>query len=62
MELRPTVEAFVIDFDQDVYGEELRVDLLHRLRGEIKFDEVDELVAQMHRDIKATREWFKKNA
>jgi len=62
VELRPTVEAFVIDFDQDVYGEELRLDLLHRLRAEIKFDEVDELVAQMHRDIKATRDWFRADA
>ena len=62
VEPRPTVEAYVLDFDQDVYGEELRLDLLHRLRGEIKFDDVDDLVAQMHRDIKATRDWFKANA
>lgn len=62
VEPRPTVEAYIIDFDQEVYGEELRLDILHRLRREIKFEHVDELVAQMHRDIKDTRDWFQKNA
>jgi riboflavin kinase/FMN adenylyltransferase len=62
VEPRPTVEAYIIDFDEDVYGDELRLDLLHRLRGELKFADADELVARMHRDIKDTREWFKKNA
>ena len=62
VEPRPTVEAYIIDFDQDVYGQEMRLDLLHRLRGELKFEDVDELVAQMHRDIKDTRDWFRANA
>jgi riboflavin kinase/FMN adenylyltransferase len=62
VEPRPTVEAYIIDFDQEVYGEELRLDVLHRLRREIKFEHVDELVTQMHRDIQDTREWFRANA
>ncbi|MDP2674093.1 MAG: bifunctional riboflavin kinase/FAD synthetase [Dehalococcoidia bacterium] len=57
-EPRPTVEAFIIAFDGDIYGQEVRIDLLHRLRDELKFDSVDELVAQMHRDIADTREYF----
>jgi riboflavin kinase/FMN adenylyltransferase len=57
-EPRPTVEAFIIDFDGDIYGQEVRIDLLHRLRDELKFDSVDELVAQMHRDIAGTRRYF----
>lgn len=61
VEPRPTVEAYIIDFDHEVYGEELRLDILHRLRREIKFEHVDELVAQMHRDIKDTRDWFNAN-
>jgi len=57
--LRPTVETFILDFDEDVYGQELRIDLLRRLRSEMRFDAVDELIAQMHRDIAQTREYFR---
>lgn len=49
------VEAFVLDFDADVYDSELRLDFLRRLRGERRFDDVDALVAQMHRDVDETR-------
>ncbi|MDO8617209.1 MAG: bifunctional riboflavin kinase/FAD synthetase [Dehalococcoidia bacterium] len=59
VEARPTVEAYILDFDGDIYGEELRIDLLHRLRGELRFGNVDDLVAQMQRDIEDTREWFR---
>jgi riboflavin kinase/FMN adenylyltransferase len=56
---KPTVEAFILDFDGDVYGEELRIDLLERLRGEERFESADELVAQMHKDIEQTRIYFR---
>src|SRR3954451_13862412 len=45
------IEAFLIDFDGDLYGQTLRIGFLKRLRGEKRFDSVDELVAQMHRDV-----------
>ncbi len=61
-EPRPTVEAFLLDFDDDIYGQEVRIDLLHRLRDELKFDSADELVAQMKRDIIDTREYFRGKA
>ena len=57
-EPRPTVEAYIIGFEGDIYGEEARIDLLRRLRDELKFDSVDDLVTQMHRDIADTREYF----
>jgi riboflavin kinase/FMN adenylyltransferase len=59
VEPRPTVETFIIDFDEDIYGQEMRIDLLERLRGELRFESVDDLVAQMHRDIVQTREHLK---
>ena len=49
------VEAFLLDFDGDLYGEELRLDFLERLRGERRFDTVDALVEQMGLDVEDTR-------
>lgn len=57
-EARPTVESYIIDFQDKLYGEEVRIDLLHRLRDEMKFESADELVAQMRRDIADTRRYF----
>jgi riboflavin kinase / FMN adenylyltransferase len=51
------IEAFVLDRDLDLYGEVLRVDFLARLRGERRFDSVDALVVQMHRDVQRVREF-----
>ena len=50
------VEAFLLDFSGDLYGTQLQLTFLERLRGELRFDSVDELVAQMERDVQATRE------
>jgi riboflavin kinase / FMN adenylyltransferase len=50
------VEAHLIDFDEDLYGTELRIDFLSRLRGERMFDSVDALVEQIARDVARTRE------
>ena len=50
------VEAFIIDFDGDLYGNCLRLDFLERLRGERRFDAPEDLVGQMHRDVERTRE------
>jgi riboflavin kinase / FMN adenylyltransferase len=49
------VEAHLLDFDGDLYGETLRIAFLERLRGEKRFDSVDELVAQMNRDVEEAR-------
>jgi riboflavin kinase/FMN adenylyltransferase len=60
VEPRPTVETFVLDFDEDIYGQEMRIELLERLRGELKFESANELVAQMNRDIEQTRAYFRR--
>lgn len=49
------IEAFLLDFDGDLYGEPLRVEFLRRLRGEKRFDSVDALLEQMALDVEATR-------
>jgi riboflavin kinase/FMN adenylyltransferase len=49
------VEAFLLDFDGDLYDEHAQLEITHWLRGEVRFDSVDELVVQMHRDVDETR-------
>jgi riboflavin kinase/FMN adenylyltransferase len=47
------IEAYLIDWEGDLYGQELRIDFLKRLRGERRFASVDALVEQMSRDVDA---------
>ncbi len=51
-----TVEAFVLDVDEDFYGYEVAVDFAQRVRGQERFDNVEDLVAQMRRDVDRIRE------
>jgi riboflavin kinase/FMN adenylyltransferase len=51
----PSFEAHLFDTSLDLYGQELRVHLLGRLREERKFSGIDELRAQIARDIEAAR-------
>jgi riboflavin kinase/FMN adenylyltransferase len=50
------VEAYLLDWDHDLYGRELRVDFLARLRGERRFDSPEALIEQMRLDVERTRE------
>ena len=50
-----SIEAFVMDFDGDLYGRELRLELVRRLRDEEKFDSIEQLRLQVDRDVAATR-------
>jgi riboflavin kinase/FMN adenylyltransferase len=50
------LEAHLLDFDDDLYGEPARVRFVARLRAEEKFDSVDDLVAQMGRDCDQARQ------
>jgi riboflavin kinase/FMN adenylyltransferase len=50
------IEAYILDFDGELYGQQLRLDFLQRLRGERRFEDPAALVEQMHRDVTRTRE------
>ncbi|WP_294167651.1 bifunctional riboflavin kinase/FAD synthetase [uncultured Clostridium sp.] len=45
-----TIETFILNFDEMIYGEELKVYFIEKIRGEMKFDSVDKLVAQIKKD------------
>jgi riboflavin kinase/FMN adenylyltransferase len=50
------IEAYLLDFEGDLYGTQLRLDFLQRLRGERRFQSAEALVEQMRRDVQRTRE------
>ncbi|MGH8279014.1 MAG: bifunctional riboflavin kinase/FAD synthetase [Gammaproteobacteria bacterium] len=56
------LEVFVFDFDGDIYGRRLRVELLHRLRSDRAFASLDALKTQIAHDVSAAREWLRGRA
>lgn len=50
------IEAYLLDFDGDLYGQQLCLEFVERLRGERRFDTAEALVEQMHLDVARTRE------
>ncbi|KTD23716.1 bifunctional riboflavin kinase/FAD synthetase [Legionella israelensis] len=62
---RPTVdgtknilEIHLMDFDEELYGELLEVFFLHKLRNEVKFNSIDDLIQQIHKDITEAKHYF----
>jgi riboflavin kinase/FMN adenylyltransferase len=53
--VKPLLEVHIFDFDDEIYGAYIHIDFISRLRSEIKYDDIDELVAQMHRDADNAR-------
>jgi len=53
-----TIETYVLDFSSDVYGEQIRLSFLSRMRDEMTFRSMLELTAQIRRDVEATRLYF----
>ena len=52
------VEAHLLDYDGELYGKQLRVEFVDRLRDEKRFDSVKELTAQISRDIERAQTLF----
>lgn len=54
----PTVEAHLLDFSRDIYGERVQLDFLHRLRAELRFPSAEALAAQIRVDQVDARAWL----
>jgi riboflavin kinase / FMN adenylyltransferase len=57
-----SLEAYLLDFDRDIYGEQLKLEFVARLRDELKFDSVEALVQKMQGDVKETRAILEQDA
>ena len=55
-----TVEVHILDFKDTIYGKKIRVNFIKRIRDEIKFSNISELIDQIKMDIAAAREIFSK--
>lgn len=53
-----SIETHILDFNEDIYGVEISVDFIKRIRGEIKFENLEQLKQQIKKDIKKVEEFY----
>ncbi len=58
LDARPVLEVHLFEFAQQVYGKHLRVEFLHKLRDEAKFDGLEALTRQIALDVEQAKQWF----
>ena len=58
----PSVEVYIMDFHEDIYDRNLRIELVERLRPELKFDGVEALIEEMNRDVARSRQILQRDA
>jgi riboflavin kinase/FMN adenylyltransferase len=58
--MEPSVETYVMNWAGDLYGDVVRIRFLHRLRDEQKFGSIEELKAQIDRDVARTERYFER--
>ena len=51
-----TIEVHLLDFDKDIYGSHLSLNFIKRIRDEVKFNSAEELMGQIRKDIRDSRE------
>ncbi|MFC1587777.1 riboflavin kinase, partial [Planctomycetota bacterium] len=56
-----TVETHILDFDEDIYDVLLELQIVSHVRGEIKFNSVDELIEQIQKDMSTARNFIANN-
>lgn len=57
-----SIEAHILNFDEDIYGEQVRYRFLSFIRAEKKFSDVNELCEQLRKDLHATKQYFKQGS
>lgn len=55
---RVILEVHLFNFDRDIYGKNIRVEFLHKLRDEERYDSIDALIVQIQKDMAAARAYF----
>jgi len=56
--VEPNLEVHFLDFDQDLYGQHVKIEFLEKIRDVIKFEDLDALKRQIEHDIGSTRAFF----
>ncbi|MBK8823506.1 MAG: riboflavin kinase [Anaerolineales bacterium] len=51
-----SLEAYLLDFDRDIYGQQVSLEFVSRIRDEWKFTTVEALIEKIHEDVNKTRE------
>ncbi len=59
IETEPSIETYIFDFDEELYGDVIRVRFLHRIRDERKFKGIDELKVQIEKDSARALNYFR---
>lgn len=55
-----SVEVYLLGIDEELYGSHMQIELLHRLRDEVRFESIEELKDQISKDVEKARDWLKK--
>lgn len=55
------VEAFILNYNEEIYDKDVKLEFIERIRDELKFDNIEDLKTQMNIDVKLTEEYSKKH-
>jgi riboflavin kinase/FMN adenylyltransferase len=55
---KPVLEVHLFDFNQEIYGQHLQVNFLHKLRNEEKYQDIDTLIRQIEKDVAQAKSFF----
>lgn len=55
---KPVLEVYLFDFDDEIYGQHIQIDFLHKLRDEEKYTDIDALIQQIKTDVAQAKDFF----